>query len=115
MGSSTLSHRHTSSSSHRSRSPLRIRLSDYYEVSSVGHCDTSGVRLKSLANGIHKSSKDSAVKSAEERSVQKADLISKPREATNNQELKEDVTNNQELKEEVDNNPDSVKKIETST
>merc|ERR1712181_41209 len=39
------------------RSPLRIRLSDYYEVSSVGHCDTSGVRLKSLANGVHKSSR----------------------------------------------------------
>jgi len=123
--SSTLSHRHTSSSSHRSRSPLRIRLSDYYEVSSVGHCDTSGVRLKSLANGIHKSSKDSAVKSVEGKCIQKADLISKPREVTNNQELKEDVTNNQELKEdvtnnqeskeEVDNNLDSVEKIEAST
>jgi len=53
----SLSHRPSSGSSHRSRSPLRIRLSDYYEVSSVGHCDTSGVRLKSLANGVHKSSR----------------------------------------------------------
>lgn len=53
----SLSQRPSSGSSHRSRSPLRIRLSDYYEVSSVGHCDTSGVRLKSLANGVHKSSR----------------------------------------------------------
>ena len=26
-------------------------------MSSVGHCDTSGVRLKTLANGVHKSSR----------------------------------------------------------
>jgi len=48
------SHKSSSSSSHRSRSPLRIRLSDYYEVSSVGQCDTSGIKLRSL-NGVHKS------------------------------------------------------------
>jgi len=54
--SSGTSHRPSSGTSHRSRSPLRIRLSDYYEVSSIGHCDTSGVRLRSLANGVHKSS-----------------------------------------------------------
>merc|ERR1719186_168742 len=62
----SVSHRQSSSHSHRSRSPLRIRLSDYYEVSSVGHCDTSGVRLKTLANGVHKSSRDavSSVKSS---------------------------------------------------
>jgi len=48
----TSSHPHKTS--HRSRSPLRIRLSDYYEVSSVGHCDTRGVRLRSLSNGVHK-------------------------------------------------------------
>ena len=60
----SLSQRPSSGSSHRSRSPLRIRLSDYYEVSSVGHCDTSGVRLKSLANGVHKSSRGKLVRCA---------------------------------------------------
>ena len=52
---SHISHKSSSKSSsgtsHRSRSPLRIRLSDYYEVSSVGHCDMSGVRLKTIHNG----------------------------------------------------------------
>ena len=31
-------------------------------MSSVGHCDTSGVRLKSLANGVHKSSRGELVR-----------------------------------------------------
>lgn len=69
--SSSLSHRPSSGTSHRSRSPLRIRLSDYYEVSSVGHCDTSGVRLKTLANGVHKSSRVS--NSSEDKSGHKKD------------------------------------------
>jgi len=68
--SGSLTHR-SSTGSHRSRSPLRIRLSDYYEVSSVGHCDTSGVRLKSLANGVHKSSRVS--NSNEDKSGHKKD------------------------------------------
>lgn len=67
----SLSHKPSTGSSHRSRSPLRIRLSDYYEVSSVGHCDTSGVRLKSLANGVHKSSRVS--NSSEDKSSHKKD------------------------------------------
>jgi len=46
---------HLHKPSHRSRSPLRIRLSDYYEVSSVGHCDTRGIRLRLLSsNGVLK-------------------------------------------------------------
>jgi len=49
------SHKSSSGTSHRSRSPLRIRLSDYYELSSVGHCDTSGARPRTLHNGAHKS------------------------------------------------------------
>jgi len=49
------SHKSSSGTSHRSRSPLRIRLSDYYEVSSVGHCDMRGARLRTLHNGAHKS------------------------------------------------------------
>jgi len=58
---SHISHKSSSKSSsgtsHRSRSPLRIRLSDYYEVSSVGHCDMSGVRLKTIHNGALQQSK----------------------------------------------------------
>jgi len=68
---SSHSHRPSSGSAHRSRSPLRIRLSDYYEVSSVGHCDTSGVRLRSLANGVHKSSRVST--STDDKSGHKKD------------------------------------------
>jgi len=62
------SHRPISGTSHRSRSPLRIRLSDYYEVSSVGHCDTSGARLRSLANGVHKSTRVAVNKPSDDKS-----------------------------------------------
>jgi len=34
----------------RSRSPVRVRLSDYYEVDSVGECDTRGARPRRLEN-----------------------------------------------------------------
>eukprot|EP00092_Neocalanus_flemingeri_P019434 GFUD01021052.1.p1 GENE.GFUD01021052.1~~GFUD01021052.1.p1 ORF type:complete len:454 (+),score=115.75 GFUD01021052.1:131-1492(+) len=73
--SSSLSHRPSSGSSHRSRSPLRIRLSDYYEVSSVGHCDMSGVRLKTLANGVHKSSRDAISNPSDNKSSHKKDHV----------------------------------------
>jgi len=41
----------------RSRSPVRVRLSDYYEVDSVGECDTRGVRPRRLENRGKSSSK----------------------------------------------------------
>merc|ERR1712032_698875 len=41
----------------RSRSPVRVRLSDYYEVDSVGECDTRGARPRRLENRGKSSSK----------------------------------------------------------
>jgi len=46
-----------SRSGDRSRSPVRVRLSDYYEVDSVGECDTRGARPRRLENRGKSSSK----------------------------------------------------------
>jgi len=43
---STSSHRR--SGGDRSRSPVRVRLGDYYELSSVGECETRGARLRRI-------------------------------------------------------------------
>jgi len=68
----------------RSRSPVRVRLSDYYEVDSVGECDTRGARPRRLENRGKSSSKPP------ERKHDKQDNSSE--KAT--KELAENVANN---------------------
>jgi len=68
----------------RSRSPVKVRLSDYYEVDSVGECDTRGARPRRLENrGKSSSLKPPERKNDKQKSSEKA-----------SKELAEDVANN---------------------
>jgi len=71
----------------RSRSPVRVRLSDYYEVDSVGECDTRGARPRRLENrGKSSSLKPPERKNDKQESSEKA-----------SKELAEDVANNHHM------------------
>jgi len=71
----------------RSRSPVRVRLSDYYEVDSVGECDTKGARPRRLENRGKSSSKPPERKNDKEDNSEKA-----------SKELAEKVANNHHMK-----------------
>jgi len=70
----------------RSRSPVRVRLSDYYEVDSVGECDTRGTRPRRLENRGKSSSKPLERKNDKEDNSEKA-----------SKELAEKVANNHHM------------------
>jgi len=70
----------------RSRSPVRVRLSDYYEVDSVGECDTRGTRPRRLENRGKSSSKPLERKNDKEDNSEKA-----------SKELSEKVANNHHM------------------
>merc|ERR1712203_869273 len=70
----------------RSRSPVRVRLSDYYEVDSMGECDTRGARPRRLENRGKSSSKPPERKNDKEDNSEKA-----------SKELAEKVANNHHM------------------
>lgn len=108
------SHKTSSGPSHRSRSPLRIRLSDYYEVSSVGHCDTRGVRLRSLSNGVHKI-RGKEEEEVEER-VKSEKLDSESRPGDDRSSHKKDLSINKSVAEQVQScESESVSRRATNT
>merc|ERR1712192_156636 len=77
----------------RSRSPVRVRLSDYYEVDSVGECDTRGARPRRLENRGKSSSKP------QER---KNDKDSEDTSEKASKELAEKVANNHHMEVEAE-------------
>jgi len=82
----------------RSRSPVRVRLSDYYEVDSVGECDTRGTRPRRLENKGKSRSKPLERKKDKEDTSEKA-----------SKELAENIANNHhmEVGEEQEKSRDS--------